>query len=293
MYDQDPVASVTSSQDTNVTDPDQSPPEPHFLDAEPIHHAQPAVPLSEVRYRRLWPVVLILITALAGLAGGLLGSVLLHAYRNSADEGHANVTTTQTGNQPSGQTAQTANAQEAQASSNVSAEQTATNNVQPGALPSVESQKASNDNEVNSQESQNSSAVASQNSTTPQSDADALRSALNDWIAATNARDINRQMSFYNHTVNAFYLTRNVSAAEVRAEKVRVISRASYVDIQAGQPAIHISPGGRSATMRFIKRYSILSDGQTRAGEVLQELRWQRMNGNWKIVSERDLEVLQ
>jgi len=147
--------------------------------------------------------------------------------------------------------------------------------------------------EVNSQENRSDSTSASLNGASPQSDTEALRSALNDWIAATNARDINRQMSFYNQTVNAFYLTRNVSASDVRAERERVISRASSVDIHAGQPVIRINPDRRSATMRFIKRYSIVGNGQTRSGEVLQELRWQRVNGRWKIVSERDLKVLQ
>jgi hypothetical protein len=41
--------------------------------------------------------------------------------------------------------------------------------------------------------------------------------------------------------------------------------------------------------MRFRKRYRI----DERGGEVLQELRWRRTDSGWRIVSERDLRVIQ
>jgi ketosteroid isomerase-like protein len=119
-----------------------------------------------------------------------------------------------------------------------------------------------------------------------------LHAALNEWIAATNARDIQRHMDFYNQTVNAFYLTRNVPREAVRAEKSRVFSRADLVDIQAAAPDIRLSRDGRTATMRFRKKYAIQGGGEDRRGEVVQELRWRRTADGWKIVSERDLSVI-
>jgi len=121
----------------------------------------------------------------------------------------------------------------------------------------------------------------------------ALRGALEEWVAATNARDIRKQMSFYNSSVNAFYLTRNVSREDVRAEKSRVFGSASAIDVRTGTPEIKLSPDGRNATMRFRKKYAIEGGARDRHGEVLQELRWQRTDKGWKIVSERDLRVLQ
>jgi ketosteroid isomerase-like protein len=119
-----------------------------------------------------------------------------------------------------------------------------------------------------------------------------LRAALGGWIAATNSRDVGRQMSFYAPTVEAFYLARNAPRESVRAEKARLFARASAVNIEAASPEIRLSPDGRTAVMRFRKRYRI--DGaDSRAGEVLQELRWRRTDTGWKIVSERDLRVLQ
>jgi hypothetical protein len=45
--------------------------------------------------------------------------------------------------------------------------------------------------------------------------------------------------------------------------------------------------------MRFRKKYAIAGGDGERRGEVLQELRWQRTREGWKIVSERDLRVIQ
>ena len=119
-----------------------------------------------------------------------------------------------------------------------------------------------------------------------------LQAALGGWLAATNERDVGRQMSFYAPTVEAFYLARNATRESVRAEKARLFARASAVNVEAAPPEIRLSPDGHTAVMRFRKRYRI--DGaDSRAGEVLQELRWRRTDSGWKIVSERDLRVLQ
>jgi ketosteroid isomerase-like protein len=119
-----------------------------------------------------------------------------------------------------------------------------------------------------------------------------LRRALEDWIAATNARDIERQMSFYPPVMRAFYLTRNAPREAVRAEKVRIFQRARTIDIRAEAPELIIQEQGRAAVMRFRKSYFIEGGGQNRSGEVVQELRWQLTSQGWKIFSERDVRVI-
>jgi hypothetical protein len=99
-------------------------------------------------------------------------------------------------------------------------------------------------------------------------------------------------MSFYNRVVGSFYRLRNASLADVRADKERVFERASSIDIRAGAPDIRLSADGRTAIMRFRKQYAIAGGGEDRRGEVVQELRWQRADGQWRIVSERDLRVV-
>ena len=100
-------------------------------------------------------------------------------------------------------------------------------------------------------------------------------------------------MQFYGPSLDAFYLSRNASREAVRAEKARLFAAASAVDVRASSaPEIRLGPDGRTAVMRFRKRYQI-GGAEGRSGEVLQELRWRRTPGGWKIVGERDLRVIQ
>jgi hypothetical protein len=63
--------------------------------------------------------------------------------------------------------------------------------------------------------------------------------------------------------------------------------------VRASDPEIRLSRDCRTAVMLFRKRYQIGRGDDGRSGEVLQELRWRRTAGGWKIVSERDLRVIQ
>jgi ketosteroid isomerase-like protein len=119
-----------------------------------------------------------------------------------------------------------------------------------------------------------------------------LRNALEEWIAATNARDLEKLMSFYDAKLNTFYLARNVSRESVRAEKARLFKRTDLLDVRAGTPEITINRTNNTALMYFRKQYVMTGNGQERSGEVLQQLRWRRTGEDWKIVAERDAQVV-
>ena len=120
----------------------------------------------------------------------------------------------------------------------------------------------------------------------------ALRSALNAWISATNNRDINQQMSFYAPRLHRYYLRSNALQSFVRQEKARVFATAGLIEIHAEEPEIIMRDGGRTAVMRYRKKYRIENGRQSRRGEVIQELRWRFEEGEWRISSERDIRVL-
>jgi ketosteroid isomerase-like protein len=141
-------------------------------------------------------------------------------------------------------------------------------NSAPSASPRARSSRMENDNEAVS-----------------------VREALNQWIAATNRRNVERQMSFYMPQLQSFYLARNASRSAVRVEKVR-LAAAKSIDIRAEEPEIIFQDGGRTAIMRFRKKYRVEDKSKIRSGEVVQELRWQRTAGGWRIFSERDIKVL-
>lgn len=125
-----------------------------------------------------------------------------------------------------------------------------------------------------------------------QADFASLRGRFDEWIAATNMRDLEGLMKFYNSQVETYYRARNVTQEFVRADKTRSFERAEALEVIAGAPGITMSSDERTATMRFRKKYFVKIDGRERRGEVLQLMRWQRTDEGWKIVGERDIGVL-
>lgn len=247
--------SVNRSERTEAIDREKTVATPHF-DAAAVEKARPAVPLSQIRQGRAWPTgLLIFIAIVAGLAGGIIGGLLPTLYQTQDAR-------------------QTAAAQQTPATDTVPGQAPA-QTVTPQPAPAEESEPPAEE-EARPEEEREAT----------------LRSALKSWVAATNARDLDRQMNFYNPVIDAFYQSRNAPRALVRADKARVYRRASSIDITTDEPDIEISPDGNTAVMRFRKRYAIEGGGEDRRGEVVQELRWRLTDGRWRITSERDLQVV-
>ncbi len=120
----------------------------------------------------------------------------------------------------------------------------------------------------------------------------ALDAALNEWLAATKAGDVEAQMRFYPPRVPVYYTWRDVTRQAVREEKRRVFGAATRLEISTDAPTTELIDDGAGAVSRFRKRYVIEGPTLRRRGEVLQELRWARTANGWRIVSERDAEVL-
>lgn len=247
---------------------------PHF-DEEAIQNARPAVPLARNKGRHFWMLAVVLIAC--SLLGGVLGLALARYQKSSR--------------------------QISTPDANASLPSASRNESEPGQSVADVEDKASDTRPSTSEgNAQSTRAVSPRESralpTEPPSAAQngderaQLDGALDEWIAATNARDIKRQMHFYNQTVDAFYLKRNVPREAVRAEKSRVFNQAGLIDVRAAAPRIRLSPDGRTATMRFRKKYAIEGGGEDRRGEVVEELNWVRTADGWKIVSERDLRVI-
>lgn len=263
---------------------------PHF-DEQAIQSARPAVPLVRNKPRRLWPLALLLMCG-SSLLGGVLALTLSRYEDRSAQISKVSTSVAPETSRVSIPTSRdsdrivksTSNESQPLSQSVSNPEEIAADSAPKASDGNVEALRSTPSRENNAAEpiSDNQSGEARA----------ALKGALDEWIAATNARDIQGQMNFYNQTVNAFYRTRNVPRAAVRAEKSRVFGRANVIDIKAAAPGIRLSGDGRTATMRFRKKYAIEGGGEDRRGEVVQELRWRRTDGGWKIVSERDLRVI-
>ncbi len=126
----------------------------------------------------------------------------------------------------------------------------------------------------------------------PLADSAALASALNEWLVATKTGDIDGQMRFYPARIAVYYTWRDVTRQAVREEKLRLFGAATRLEITTDTPTVEVTDDGASAVSRFRKRYLIEGPVVRRRGEVLQELRWARTPDGWRIVGERDVEVL-
>jgi ketosteroid isomerase-like protein len=277
MSHQDDTIPIDPSERPARSDARPSLDAPNF-DARSVSRARAAVPLD--RGGGGWDGKLpwVVVAVVAGMIGGLLGIWTLNRYQ-SADDGvraateSAATTAAQSAAQPRAQ----ADAAASKSRANGAEEQPAPADAAPGDGTGA------------------AGAAEAPADATPVSggEAEELRGALSDWIGATNSRDIDRQMSFYESRVGTYYLSRDVSRQAVRAEKSAAFSRATKVDVRAEEPQIFLGRDGRTATMRFRKRYSIEGGaGGDRSGAVLQELRWRRMPQGWRIVGERDLRVV-
>ena len=323
MDRKDLATSANNSQKTAPADPERTMVASAALfDEEAVQHARPAQPLVP-SYRRSWPLAIALMVTVAGLIGGVIGGLVTAIYQRPANVSTASQTAAlreTPATQP--ETAATDDetpAHNEQGTQQSLPETTRTENP-PAEIRKPEADVAENASvparaatgdrlEQRSEMEQRSERPAARqlkareqimaresadeeempSAQAPQAAQQSLRGALDEWIAATNARDIDRQMKFYGQSMNAFYLSRNASREAVRAEKRRVFGAADNVDVRAAAPEIKLSPDATTATMLFRKRYQI---GQNRRGEVLQELRWRRTKQGWRIVSERDLKVL-
>ncbi|HKQ51967.1 MAG TPA: hypothetical protein VJT74_06345, partial [Pyrinomonadaceae bacterium] len=189
MNDNEPVTSANRSERTVVAGRERRNVPPHF-DSAAVEHARPAVPISQVYSGRKWWPILIVAAAIAGLTGGVIGSLL---------------TTKFLGHEAQQQPSQPAYVQSSEMKSETAAPETT---------------KAPEREIIETAAGRQSPAGKNDDATAapPKDEEVALRGALRDWVAATNARDIGRQMEFYGPTVNAFYRARNATSELVRAE---------------------------------------------------------------------------
>lgn len=241
-----------------------------LFNREAVEHARVAVPLVAIRPAHHWSGRWVILTIAAGIVSGLIciSAWLLYQRGQARPIQSSAASETAHATQSNAPNAPTRAPQEA---------------IQPVAAASSQSPAT--------QEAASKSTPPSTNVGTPVEQA-TLRNSFGEWLAATNARDVERQMQLYSAHVQAYYLTRNVSQANVRAEKMKVFGQAKQVVVNASDPEIKVAADGRTATMRFRKRYDIASDQLERSGEVLQELRWVKTPDGWKIIGERDLRVL-
>jgi hypothetical protein len=279
-------------EDNLEDDPEKTLVSPRF-DEEAVSQAKPAVALSQIKAKRSKPGLLIITAIIAGLLGGILGSVLAVRYLTNratpnSSEAQSSKLSELKGTLPADGGQVPLKLTNANESSSASANQ------------QKEPKSEGEEDPVNEEENSSQPAQETENSPPPapervdnKAESQELRQAFDTWLEAHKAGDMDKQRGFYSSSVGAFNRWRNAERGDERAEKNRDLERALVIQIEAGEPEVKLSPDGQQATIRYRKRYKIEGREGNRDRDVLQELRWQRINSRWRIVSERDLKAPQ
>ena len=118
-----------------------------------------------------------------------------------------------------------------------------------------------------------------------------VESSLNGWVRALSEKDLDGRMEFYADRLDTYYTKRNVAASSVRGENVRVFDRYSELEMDISNLDVSIDKDSGQVVTTFDKTFNFLGDEKDFSGSVRSEFRWKKINGRWRIVSERDLKV--
>lgn len=122
----------------------------------------------------------------------------------------------------------------------------------------------------------------------------ALRKSINArlkfWQASVEARDINKHLQFYADEIEFYYLSPNVGKDVVRADRERAFEQFDTLKMQLVNVDISLQSKDE-ATVIFDKTWDFKKAANFSNGLVQQEVKMRKIEKQWFIVSEKDLEI--
>jgi ketosteroid isomerase-like protein len=114
---------------------------------------------------------------------------------------------------------------------------------------------------------------------------------LSDWIASSQAKDVNWHMRHYADVVD-YYRAGPVPRARVRADRERAYSRFDRIQLRITRVTeATTEDDGQTIRLVFDKEWTFAGPGTTSKGKVRELLALRRVGGELKIVKEQDLDV--
>lgn len=117
-----------------------------------------------------------------------------------------------------------------------------------------------------------------------------VRNVIDDWSSSYESLDLEYGMGYYADTVD-YYKGGRVGKGRVRTDKQAAFD--AYDTIKFDISNVNITPDatGEKATAVFDKEWLFENSEKTNSGKVQQQLQFAKMDGKWKITSEKDLKV--
>lgn len=114
--------------------------------------------------------------------------------------------------------------------------------------------------------------------------------SVNGWRAAAESLDLDEYMTRYAPSVD-YYTKKQISVEAVRADKEKAFSNFDSMQINLTNMNVTPDAGGENATAVFDKEWRFENAEKVSEGKVQAQLQLKRINGDWKITSEKDLKV--
>jgi serine/threonine protein kinase len=120
-----------------------------------------------------------------------------------------------------------------------------------------------------------------------------IRTLLSAWTESFKEKDLARQIECYAPVMETYFLRHNVSRDFVESNKSKAFTAIKEVrTFEIRDITIEFTPSS-TATVKFRKKWdTVLGSGKTYSGEEIEQLQLANLDGGWKIVSEKEVQVL-
>lgn len=120
-------------------------------------------------------------------------------------------------------------------------------------------------------------------------------SVIYGWKTAAENHNLDTNLSNYADTVD-YYKGGKIGKAKLKASKEPAYKKYDSINIEISNMKVAVDPTGEKATVTFDKEWDfngVDKDGNDvfNSGKVQQQLVLNKINGKWKIVSEKDMKV--
>ena len=118
----------------------------------------------------------------------------------------------------------------------------------------------------------------------------AIGARLNSWKASIEARDLDKHTEHYADQVDTYYLAANVSRDFIRAERESAFEQFDTFKVQFFNVDVNLQTADE-AVITFDKTWDFQRAASFSNGLVRQEVIMRKIEKQWFIVSEKDLEI--
>jgi len=109
------------------------------------------------------------------------------------------------------------------------------------------------------------------------------------WKAMAESKDLDRYMANYADTID-YYNHSGASRSYVRSDKSRAFEMYDLIRVDLSNMNVSFDESGNTATATFDKEWDFQGPRNS-SGKVQTQLKLRNINGDWRIISERDLRV--